>query len=95
MKKIMMAALMMAVCLSAGAKKKEVKEILFGVKSGVITVTSDMGDMPDFSQMAAALSPELSQLHPIWVTCLISHRWLLWVVAAVSLLSMTALSWLE
>ena len=53
MKKIMMAALMMAVCLSAGAKKKEVKEILFGVKSGVITVTSDMGDMPDFSQMAA------------------------------------------
>ena len=53
MKKIFMAALMMAVCLSAGAKKKEVKEILFGVKSGVITVTSDMGDMPDFSQMAA------------------------------------------
>ena len=53
MKKIMMAALMMAVCLSAGAKKKEVKEVLFGVKSGVITVTSDMGDMPDFSQMAA------------------------------------------
>ena len=51
MKKIMMAALMMAVCLSAGAKKKEVKEILFGVKSGVITVTSDMGDMPDFSQI--------------------------------------------
>lgn len=53
MKKIMMAALMMAVCFSAGAKKKEVKEVLFGVKSGVITVTSDMGDMPDFSQMAA------------------------------------------
>ena len=53
MKKIFMAALMMAVCLSAGAKKKEVKEVLFGVKSGVITVTSDMGDMPDFSQMAA------------------------------------------
>ena len=53
MKKILMAALMMAVCFSAGAKKKEVKEVLFGVKSGVITVTSDMGDMPDFSQMAA------------------------------------------
>ena len=53
MKKLFMAALMMAVCLSAGAKKKEVKEVLFGVKSGVITVTSDMGDMPDFSQMAA------------------------------------------
>jgi len=53
MRKIFMAALMMAVCLSAGAKKKEVKEVLFGVKSGVITVTSDMGDMPDFSQMAA------------------------------------------
>ena len=51
MKKILMAALMMAVCLSAGAKKKEVKEVLFGVKSGVITVTSDMGDMPDFSAM--------------------------------------------
>ena len=41
----------MAVCFSAGAKKKEVKEILFGVKSGVITVTSDMGEMPDFSAM--------------------------------------------
>ena len=51
MKKIFMAALMMAVCLTAGAKKKEVKEVLFGVKSGVITVTSDMGDMPDFSAM--------------------------------------------
>ena len=51
MKKIFMAALMMAVCLSAGAKKKEVKEVLFGVKSGVITVTSDMGEMPDFSAM--------------------------------------------
>ena len=51
MKKIMMAALMMAVCLSAGAKKKEAKEILFGIKSGVITVTSDMGEMPDFSAM--------------------------------------------
>ena len=51
MKKIFMAALMMAVCFSAGAKKKEIKEILFGVKSGVITVTSDMGEMPDFSAM--------------------------------------------
>lgn len=51
MKKLFMAALMMAVCLSAGAKKKEVKEVLFGVKSGVITVTSDMGEMPDFSAM--------------------------------------------
>ena len=51
MKKIFMAALMMAVCLTAGAKKKEVKEVLFGVKSGVITVTSDMGEMPDFSAM--------------------------------------------
>ncbi len=51
MKKFFMAALMMAVCLSAGAKKKEAKEILFGIKSGVITVTSDMGEMPDFSAM--------------------------------------------
>jgi len=51
MKKLFMAALMMAVCLSVGAKKKEVKEVLFGVKSGVITVTSDMGEMPDFSAM--------------------------------------------
>jgi len=53
MKKILMAALILAVGVSASAKKKEVKEVLFGVKSGVITVTSDMGDMPDFSQMAA------------------------------------------
>ena len=48
-----MAALILAVGVSASAKKKEVKEVLFGIKSGVITVTSDMGDMPDFSQMAA------------------------------------------
>ncbi len=53
MKKFLMAALILAVGVSASAKKKEVKEVLFGIKSGVITVTSDMGDMPDFSQMAA------------------------------------------
>jgi len=52
-KYLIAAALIAAVCVSANAKKKEVKEVLFGVKSGVITVTSDMGDMPDFSQMAA------------------------------------------
>lgn len=52
MKKYLIAAVMiMAVCVSANAKKKEVKEVLFGVKSGVITVTSDMGEMPDFSAM--------------------------------------------
>ena len=46
-----MAALIMAVCVSTSAKKKEVKEVLFGVKSGTIVVSSDMGDMPDFSAM--------------------------------------------
>lgn len=54
MRKIMMAAaLIAAVCVSANAKKKEVKETLFGVKSGIITISSDMGDMPDFSAMGA------------------------------------------
>ena len=51
MKKYLIAAMIMAVCVSTSAKKKEVKEVLFGVKSGVITVTSDMGEMPDFSAM--------------------------------------------
>ena len=51
MKKYLMAALILAVGVSASAKKKEVKEVLFGVKSGIITVTSDMGEMPDFSAM--------------------------------------------
>lgn len=46
-----MAAVILAVCVSASAKKKEAKEVLFGVKSGVITVSSDMGEMPDFSAM--------------------------------------------
>ena len=56
MKKYFIAAMIMAVCVSAGAKKKEVKEVLFGVKSGVITVTSDMGEMPDFSAMGGGLA---------------------------------------
>ena len=51
MKKYLIAAMIMAMCVSASAKKKEVKEVLFGVKSGIITVTSDMGEMPDFSSM--------------------------------------------
>ncbi len=52
MKKYLMAAALLAVvCVSANAKKKEVKEVLFGIKSGVITVSSDMGEMPDFSAM--------------------------------------------
>lgn len=51
MKKYLFAAVMLAaVCVSANAKK-EVKEVLFGVKSGIITVSSDMGEMPDFSAM--------------------------------------------
>ena len=49
----MAAALIAAVCVSVNAKKKEVKEVLFGVKSGIITISSDMGDMPDFSTMTA------------------------------------------
>ena len=52
MKKSLLAVLLLAtVCVSLSAKKKEAKEVLFGVKSGVITVTSDMGEMPDFSSM--------------------------------------------
>lgn len=47
----MMAAAILAVCVATSAKKKEVQEVLFGVKSGVITVSSDMGEMPDFSAM--------------------------------------------
>jgi hypothetical protein len=54
MKKTMLAVLLLAtVCGSVSAKKKEVKEVLFGVKSGVITISSDMGDMPDFSTITA------------------------------------------
>ena len=54
MKKSVLAVLLLAtVCVSVSAKKKEVKEVLFGVKSGVITISSDMGDMPDFSTITA------------------------------------------
>ena len=53
MKKYLIAAMIMAMCVSVGAKKKEVKEPQFGIKSGVITVSSDMGDMPDFSTITA------------------------------------------
>jgi hypothetical protein len=50
MKRFWIAVLLIsAVCVSANAKKKETKEVLFGVKSGIITVSSDMGEMPDFS----------------------------------------------
>lgn len=51
MKKYFLAAAMIAaVCVSANAKK-EVQETVFGIKSGIITISSDM-EMPDFSQFA-------------------------------------------
>ena len=56
MKKYLMAALLVAVCVSTSAKKKEVQEVLFGIKSGVIVVSSDMGDMPDFSAMGGGMA---------------------------------------
>lgn len=53
MKKYQLAFLLFAaVCSVSSAKKKAAPEILFGVKSGVITVSSDMGEMPDFGGMA-------------------------------------------
>ena len=52
MKKYLLAALALTVlCIPSNAKKKEVKEVLFGVKSGVITISNDMGEMPDFGGM--------------------------------------------
>lgn len=46
MKKYQLALVLFAVvCSVASAKKKVAPEILFGVKSGVITLYSDMGDM--------------------------------------------------
>ncbi len=51
-KSFMMAAVMLlAASVSVSAKKKEEKEILFGVKSGVVTISQDMGEMPDFGAM--------------------------------------------
>ena len=49
MKKYQLAiVLLAAVCSTLNAKKKEVPEILFGVKSGIITISSDMGEMSNF-----------------------------------------------
>ncbi|MCQ2126033.1 MAG: hypothetical protein MJZ06_01145 [Bacteroidaceae bacterium] len=51
MKKYVLAAMMLAaVCVSANAKKEK-SEPQFGIKSGIITISSDM-EMPDFSEFA-------------------------------------------
>ena len=50
MKKTFMTAaiMLLAASVTVSAKKKEEVEILFGVKSGVVTISQDMGEMPDF-----------------------------------------------
>ncbi|MCQ2057728.1 MAG: hypothetical protein MJY75_05910 [Bacteroidaceae bacterium] len=51
MKKFVVAAVLSAaVCVSVSAKK-EAAETVFGIKSGIITISTDM-EMPDFSQFA-------------------------------------------
>jgi len=54
----MMAAIMvLAASVTVSAKKKEEVEILFGVKSGIVTISQDMGDfeMPDFGAMGGGM----------------------------------------
>lgn len=52
-KSIIAAVLLAAVCMSASAKKEK-KEILFGVKSGIITISTDM-EMPDFGDFGGMM----------------------------------------